>query len=79
MEINKVVVTPCFELPRIFIHQDAYWRAIATILKTLDVLSIEFPSIDITLIARSEAEHALMQDAIEALTQKKQAERLKKN
>lgn len=79
MEINKVVVTPCFELPRIFIHQDAYWRAIATMLKTLDVLSIEFPSIDITLIARSEAEHGLMQDAIEAVTQKKQAKWLKKN
>nr|WP_217344973.1 hypothetical protein [Noviherbaspirillum sp. L7-7A]MBV0879181.1 hypothetical protein [Noviherbaspirillum sp. L7-7A] len=79
MEIHKVVVTPCFELPRIFIHQDAYGRAIVTMLKTLDELSMEFPSIDITLIGRSEAEHALMQDAIEAITQKKQAERLKKN
>lgn len=79
--INKLVVTPCFDRPSdsLFSDQKPYKRAIGTTIKTLDELTIKFPELDITLVARSEAEKALMQEAIQAWSQEKQRERLPTN
>lgn len=79
--INKLVVTPCFDRPNnsLFSDQKPYKKAIGTTIKTLDELTIKFPELDITLVARSEAEKALMQEAIEAWSQEKQRQRLLTN
>lgn len=81
MGINKLVVTPCFDRPNdsLFSDQKPYKKAIGTMLKTLDELTIKFPKLDITLVARSEAEKALMQEAIEAWSQENQRKRLSTN
>ena len=65
-----MVLTPCFSMPGIG-NQNACKQAIAIMLKTLDELSTKFAELDIALVARSEAEHALMENAIETLRQQK--------
>lgn len=68
--IRNMVLTPCFSMPGIG-NQNACKQAIAIMLKTLDELSTSFAELDIALVARSEAEHALMENAIETLRQQK--------
>lgn len=65
MNIRRLVVAPCFSLPRsqIFTRNDAYREAIAIMVKTLDDLAAIYPELHIKMVARSEAERLVMQEA----------------
>ncbi|MFL6715986.1 MAG: hypothetical protein ACJ8G3_06445 [Burkholderiaceae bacterium] len=64
-EIRKLVLAPCFSFTsgQIFTGNNAYREAIAIMVKTLENLSAVYPGFHIKMIARSEEERMLMQEA----------------
>lgn len=72
-DIYKLVLPPCFRQPAMTLlaSDKPYEEAIAAMLETLDQLRVASPRLDITLVARSEAENSLIQKALTALEERK--------
>lgn len=75
--IRNLVLMPCFSMPSntVLGNQKPYEKAIAIMLATLDSLSLDSPELQLTLVARSEDEKALMQQEIEALARQKREQK----
>lgn len=65
-KIQRLVATPCFSLPRseMFASDKVYRDAVGVMIKTLHDSSLMHPQLQITLVARSESEMAIMEEAI---------------
>ncbi len=65
-KIQRLVATACFSLPttEMFASDKVYREAVAVMIKTLHDSSLMHPQLQITLVARSESEMAIMEEAI---------------
>jgi len=66
-DIRKLVLTPCFkEVSKTMLGNNKPYRdAVGVMVKTLADLSTLNPQLELTMVARSEAERELMQEAME--------------
>jgi hypothetical protein len=74
LNITRLVLTPCFRQRRaMFGSDEPYEKAIASMLETLDRISRASPDLEITLVARSTDENALIQASMNALQEKRRS------